>query len=107
MKEMGLSMALDMQIGLETKINNIQLKVLRFPWVLVGLLGCSKKSPTVIIFQPRLSIMHYRVKSHYEGAKIVVTLYCLSRIPCLNFDQTIIMKDFHNVFAYYGRFKPK
>jgi len=28
-------------------------------------------------------------------------------VPCLNFNHVIIMKDFHNVFAYYGRSKPK
>jgi hypothetical protein len=42
-----------------------------------------------------------------EGAKIVVTLYCFLRVPCLNFNHVIIMKDFHNVFAYYGSSKPK
>jgi hypothetical protein len=28
-------------------------------------------------------------------------------VPCLNFNYVIIMKDFHNVFTYYGRSKPK
>ncbi len=28
-------------------------------------------------------------------------------LPCLNFNYVIIMKDFHNVFTYYGRSKPK
>jgi hypothetical protein len=28
-------------------------------------------------------------------------------VPSLNFNQVIIMKTFHNVFAYYGRSKPK
>jgi hypothetical protein len=28
-------------------------------------------------------------------------------VPCLNFNHLIIMKDFHNVFANYGRSKPK
>jgi hypothetical protein len=42
-----------------------------------------------------------------KGAKIVVTLYCFLVVPCLNFNHIIIMKDFHNVFAYYGSSKPK
>jgi hypothetical protein len=47
------------------------------------------------------------VKVHYGEAKIVVTLYCFLGVPCLNFNHVIILKDFHNVFAYYGRSKPK
>ncbi len=50
---------------------------------------------------------HLRVKAYYGGAKIVVTLYCFSRVPYLNFNHIIIVKDFHNVFAYYHRSKPK
>ncbi len=42
-----------------------------------------------------------------EGAKIVVTLYCFLRVPCFNFNHGIIMKKFHNAFAYYGSSKPK
>ncbi len=41
------------------------------------------------------------------GATIVVKLYCFLGFPCLNFNHVIIMKDFHNVFAYYDRSKPK
>jgi hypothetical protein len=48
-----------------------------------------------------------KVKTHYWGAKIVVTLYCFLEVPCLNFNNVIIMKDFHNAFAYYGKSKPK
>jgi hypothetical protein len=33
---------------------------------------------------------------HYERAKIVVTLFFFLRVPCLNFNHVIIMKDFHN-----------
>jgi hypothetical protein len=47
------------------------------------------------------------VKTIGVGAKIVVTLYFFSRAPCLNFNHVIIVKDFHNVFAYYGASKPK
>jgi hypothetical protein len=47
------------------------------------------------------------VKTHYKGAKIVITLYYFLGVPCLNFNHVIIMKDFHNVFAYYSRLKPK
>jgi hypothetical protein len=47
------------------------------------------------------------VKTRYEGAKIVVTLYCFSGVPYLNFNNVIILKDFHNVFTNYGRSKPK
>jgi len=46
-------------------------------------------------------------RTPWGGTKIVVTLYYISRIPCLNFNHVSIMKDFHNVFAYYGRSKPK
>jgi hypothetical protein len=35
---------------------------------------------------------------HEPGVKIVVTLYFLFRIPCLNFNHVIVMKDFHNAF---------
>jgi hypothetical protein len=28
-------------------------------------------------------------------------------VPCLNYNHVIIIKDFHNVSAYYGRSKPK
>jgi len=49
----------------------------------------------------------WKVKAHYKGAKIVVTLYYFLGVPCLNFNHVIIMKDFHNVFAYYGMSKPR
>ncbi len=42
-----------------------------------------------------------------KGVKIVVTLYCILRVPCLNFNRAIIMKKIHNGFAYYGSSKPK
>jgi hypothetical protein len=41
------------------------------------------------------------------GSKIIVTLYCFSKVPCLNFNYVIIMKDFHNFFAYYSKSEPK
>jgi hypothetical protein len=44
------------------------------------------------------------VKAHYKGAKIVTLFFnntMLELSPC------IIMKDFHNVFAYYDKSKPK
>jgi hypothetical protein len=28
------------------------------------------------------------------------------RVSCLNFNHVIIMKEFHNVFAYYAKSKP-
>ncbi len=34
-------------------------------------------------------------------------VYYLLRVPCLNFNHVIFMKDFYNVFTYYGRSKPK
>ncbi len=46
-------------------------------------------------------------ESTLRGAQIVVALYCFLKVPCLNFNHVIIMKDFHNVFTYYGRSKPK
>jgi hypothetical protein len=48
-----------------------------------------------------------KVEAHYKGAKIVVTLYYFLRVPCLNFNHVIILKDLHNVFSYYGKSKPK
>jgi len=48
-----------------------------------------------------------RVKAHYKGAKIVIILYYFWGVPCLNFNHVIIMKDFHNVFTYYGRYPKK
>jgi hypothetical protein len=41
------------------------------------------------------------------GVKIFDTLYMFFQVPCLNFNHVIIMNDFHNIFAYYGRSKPK
>jgi hypothetical protein len=41
------------------------------------------------------------------GTKIVVTLYYFLGVPCLNFNDLFIMKDLHNIFAYYDRSKPK
>jgi len=46
-------------------------------------------------------------ESTLQGIKIVVRLYCFARFPCLNFKHVIIMKDFHNVFAYYDKSKLK
>ncbi len=51
-------------------------------------------------------IISFRVKAHYKGAQIVVTLYCFLRVPCSNFNHVIIMRDFHNVFTYYDRSNP-
>jgi hypothetical protein len=42
---------------------------------------------------------------YYKKAKIVVTLYCLSKNPCLNFNHVIIKKKFQNIFVYYGKSK--
>jgi hypothetical protein len=39
--------------------------------------------------------------------KFVVTLYYFLKVQYLNFNHVIIMKDFHNVFAYYDKSKPK
>jgi hypothetical protein len=41
------------------------------------------------------------------GAKTIITFYCFSGFPCLNVNHVNTKKDFHNVFAYYGRSKPK
>jgi len=40
------------------------------------------------------------------GEEIVSTLYCFSRVPCLNFNHVIIMINFHNDIVYYDRSKP-
>jgi hypothetical protein len=39
--------------------------------------------------------------------KIVVTLYYFLKVQYLNSDHVIIMKYFHDVFAYYDKSKPK
>jgi hypothetical protein len=45
---------------------------------------------------------------HIKGGPKLLWHYIVFReVPCLNFSHVIIMKDFHNVFAYYGRWKPK
>jgi hypothetical protein len=54
-----------------------------------------------------LNIRIFWVKAHYGGGQIVVTLYRFLKVPCLNFNHVIVMKDFHNVFAYYGKSKAK
>jgi hypothetical protein len=40
-----------------------------------------------------------------QGGQVVVTLYFFLRVPCLNFNHVIIIKDFHNVLAYYDNSK--
>ncbi len=47
---------------------------------------------------------HLRVKG---GAKNYCHIVVFSRVSCLNFNHVIIVKDFHNVFAYYGRSQSK
>jgi hypothetical protein len=47
------------------------------------------------------------VKAHYKKTMIFVTLYYFLGVPYLNFNHVIIVKDFHIVFAYYGRSKLK
>ncbi len=42
------------------------------------------------------------MKAHYGGVKIVYNLF-FSKASCLNINHVIIMKDFHNFFAYYRR----
>jgi hypothetical protein len=44
---------------------------------------------------------------HIIGGPIAITLYYFLGVPCLNFNHVNIMKDFHNVFTYCGRSKPK
>jgi hypothetical protein len=46
-------------------------------------------------------------ESIFKRGKIVVTLYYFLGVSCLNFIHAIIMEDFHNVFAYRARLKPK
>jgi hypothetical protein len=53
-------------------------------------------------FEPNI-----QMKTQYERTKIIVTLYYFLGISYLNFNHVIIMKDFHNVFAYYSRSKFK
>jgi len=54
-----------------------------------------------------LNIKDVRESTLGGGGKIVVTLYYFLRVPCLNFNHVIIMKQIHNVFAYYGRSNPQ
>jgi hypothetical protein len=46
------------------------------------------------------------MKKHSRG-KDCYHIVLFFRIPCLNFNHVIVMKDFHNVFAYYNRSKPQ
>jgi len=54
-----------------------------------------------------ISHKNCRCESTLGGVKIVVTLYFFLGVSCLNFNHVIIMKDFHNVFAYYDKSKHK
>jgi len=47
-----------------------------------------------------VAILNCRVKTHYGGAKIVVTLYYFSGVSCLKFNHVIIIKDFHKFFHF-------
>jgi hypothetical protein len=47
------------------------------------------------------------VKAHYGGIKIIFPLNYFLKVQYLNFNHVIIMKDFHNIFAYYDKSKPK
>jgi hypothetical protein len=50
----------------------------------------------------------FQMKVHYEGAKIVVTLYCFLKVHMFELQSChVIKKIFHNFFAYYGRPKHK
>jgi hypothetical protein len=44
---------------------------------------------------------------HITGGQKLLSHYIVFKDPRLNYNHVIIMKDFHNVFAYYGRSKPK
>jgi hypothetical protein len=46
-------------------------------------------------------------QSTLHGAQDCCYMVLFSRVLCLNFNHVIIMNFFHNVFAYYGRSKPK
>jgi hypothetical protein len=56
-KQMELLTISLMQIGLETKINDIQLQGLCFAWVLMELLGCPRNNPQSFSLLLKLSIM--------------------------------------------------
>jgi len=43
----------------------------------------------------------------WGGAQKFCHVVLFLGVACLNFNHVIIMKDFHNVFAYYGKSKPK
>jgi hypothetical protein len=64
----------------------------------------------VVMFIKKIStyaFKHIRVKAHYGGAQNCGHIVLFLKVPCLNFNHVIIMKDFHNVFAYYGKSKHK
>jgi hypothetical protein len=44
-----------------------------------------------------------QVKAHYNDPLYVVTLCCFSRWSFFNLNHVKTTKDFHNVFAYYGK----
>ncbi len=43
----------------------------------------------------------------WGGAQNCCHIVLFLGVPCLNLKHFIIMKEFHNVFAYYGKSKPK
>jgi hypothetical protein len=47
------------------------------------------------------------MKAHYGEVKTVVTLSYFLKVPCLNFNHVIIMKDFHNVLHVMVGQNPK
>jgi hypothetical protein len=45
----------------------------------------------------------WQVKAHHSDPLCVVTLYCFFGWSFLNLNHVKTTKDFHNVFAYYGK----
>ncbi len=89
------------QMGLNQLRNTLKLKITWFRW---------KFHWTFIsIFLKNIDIVWYwRVgQKHITKGQNCCHIILFFSVPCLNFDHVIIMKGFHNIFAYYRRSKPK
>lgn len=88
-------------MGLNQLRNTLKLKITWFQW---------KFHWTFIsIFLKNIDIVWYRRvgRKHITKGQDCCHIILFFSVPCLNFDHVIIMKGFHNIFAYYRRSKPK
>jgi hypothetical protein len=90
------------------KIKGIFMKIVVFNEIVTCVLCSNQKSKFKhVIIQFGLHNIHIVGENTLKGTKIVVTLFYFLGVPCLNFNHVIIMKDFHKIFTFYSRSKPK